>query len=128
MPTRGDPVPRPAGWPLAGELPAAIASLEEVTVATEQLLGENNPRTCMALEALSKACRQANRWADAIQAHEKILQICLNTLGDDSPFTHRITEEIADLHDRDNAQTPLVYAYVAPFILMASQTKCLVVD
>ncbi len=85
----------------AGELSAGISELEQTAVALEELLGENNQVTCRCLEALSEAYSRADRFPDAIQVHQKTLKICLDTVGNDSPLTHRIREQIAELRARN---------------------------
>lgn len=41
--------------------------------------------------------------ADAIQSHKRILQICMNSLGADSPLTRRILEELDHLNVANEA-------------------------
>jgi tetratricopeptide (TPR) repeat protein len=93
----------------AGELRTAISDLEEVASAQQALLGENSTRTCMALEALSEAYSKAGRPADALQTYEKVLKICINTAGPDSPLTRRIHDQIIGLRaDNENARVPAI--------------------
>jgi tetratricopeptide (TPR) repeat protein len=89
----------------AGELRAAISDLVEVARAQEVLIGENSTRTCLALEALSRAYRTAGRPREALQAHEKVLKIIMNTIGADSPLTRRIHNQITELRaESENAR------------------------
>jgi tetratricopeptide (TPR) repeat protein len=91
-----------------GNAKIAISSLEEIAISFEQLLGENNPNTRNALEALFKLYCQAGNVTSAARTHERIIQICLNTVGDDSLLTQRIRNEIIDLPTRKGARQKLL--------------------